>query len=572
MRSYLMRLKGLGLAGALGFSFILAGCWAQSDDSASPATVSKESPLPPSVAPAEEPDVATTAESEVAAAPKSEKAPSSIILAGAETKAKPADKAATERPPEPLLKGWEVPAAAIVLSGEQIGYLEPCGCSAKQSGGFARRGDLFEQLKARQWPVAAFDLGGTLKRSRKHDLLKFQAILEGFGLMHYQALGLGPAELRLGAEQLLSLHSPEKGLAFLSSNVVFFGSSDIGTPLPYKIVEINGVKIGVTSVLGEFYRDQVIPRESNDPNPAITVSDAGAGAAAAYEKMKADQPDLTVLLSYCKVDETRALAKKVPGFDIIITAGGPEEPLHKTEQLGKSMLVQVGTKGKHVAIVGYYPDNPKEKLKFELVDLDKFRFKNNPAMIKLMQDFQDVLTDEKLAETEPGVAHESGAGFTGAAKCGECHKKAYAKWKTTEHAKAFDDLKTGPRHYTYEGKWIPKPHDVECLACHVTGWDPREVVKFDTGFESFEKTKHLAGQQCENCHGPGSEHVKVEELLKKTRKGNDPAIAIWRRKLHLDTTMMQKETGCYKCHDGDNSPKFNFAEYYKKIEHRTLKD
>lgn len=571
MRSYLMRLKGLGLAGTLGFSFILAGCWAQSEDSTAPATVSNEAPLPPDAAvPITEPT--SEPAPHIATAPKSEKTRPNIILTGAETKAKPADNAASERPPEPLLKGWEKPAAAIVLSGEQIGYLEPCGCSAKQSGGFARRGDLFEQLKARQWPVAAFDLGGTLKRSRKHDLLKFQSILKGFGLMHYQALGLGPAELRLGAEQLLSLHSPEKGLAFLSANVVFFGSSDIGTPLPYKIVEINGVKIGVTSVLGEFYRDQVVPRENNDPNPAITVSDAASGATAALEKMKSEQPDLTVLLSYCKVDETKALARKASGFDIIITAGGPEEPLHKTEQLGKSMLVQVGTKGKHVAIIGYYPDSPKQKLKFELVDLDKFRFKNNPAMSKLMRDFQDVLTDENLAESEQGVAHASGAEFVGAKKCGECHKKAFTKWSGTEHAKGYDDLKTGPRHYKPDYTWIPRHHDVECLACHVTGWDPREVVKFDTGFESEARTPHLKGQQCENCHGPGSEHVKVEELLKKTRKGNDPNIAIWRTKLHLDEAMVQKETGCYKCHDGDNSPKFNFEEFYKKISHKGMKD
>src|SRR4029079_19060866 len=127
----------------------------------------------------------------------------------------------------------------------------------------------------------------------------------------YEALGLGPAELRLGAENLLSLHSPEKGLAFVSSNIVFFGDIGIGTPLPYKVVEINGVKIGVTSVLGDFYRDQVVPRENRDPNQAIAVTDAATGAAAAVQKMNEKKPDLMVLLSYCKVDETKDLAKKV---------------------------------------------------------------------------------------------------------------------------------------------------------------------------------------------------------------------------------------------------------------------
>ncbi|MEZ6047889.1 MAG: hypothetical protein R3C11_20405 [Planctomycetaceae bacterium] len=62
-------------------------------------------------------------------------------------------KAPVERPPQPILEGWEKPAVAFVLSGEQNGYLEPCGCSETQSGGMARRADLFAQIKAKEWPL-----------------------------------------------------------------------------------------------------------------------------------------------------------------------------------------------------------------------------------------------------------------------------------------------------------------------------------------------------------------------------------------------------------------------------------
>ncbi|MES2792219.1 MAG: multiheme c-type cytochrome [Planctomycetota bacterium] len=550
-------LKDLGLTGFLVVAFLLAGCWARTEESKPEQTKSTPSASSESATPD------APAES---AAEKS--TTSNIVLTAAET-AKPADKAA-ERVPEPMLKDWKTPKAAIVLSGEQNGYLEPCGCSAMQSGGFARRGDLFAQLKDKKWPVAAFDLGGTLKRSRRQDILKFEKIVDGFNIMHYQALGLGPAELRLGADQLLALHQPEKGLGFVSCNVVFFGAADIGTPLPFKIVEVNGVKIGVTSVLGNFYRDQVIPRENNDPNQPISVSDPITSTKAVLEKMKAEKPDLLVLLSYSKVDETKALATAVPGFDAIITAGGPEEPIDTTEQVGKSILVQVGGKGKHVAILGYYPDDPKQKLKYELINLDRFRFKNLPRMEQLMAEFQERLTDENLSESEKRIAHDSGNEYVGAQKCGECHKKAFAKWKTTKHAQAYESLITG--RPDYEGKWVARNHDMECLACHVTGWDPREVVPFETGFVSLEKTPHLKGQQCENCHGPGSDHVKQEELFKKTRRAQDPLLIKARQKIHLDEAMVQKETGCYKCHDGDNSPKFKFADYYKLISHKGLKD
>lgn len=561
-------LKDLGLTIFLVVVFMVAGCWAYTQEpTASPQVTETPPSDAQSVDDADEVQpIAVNADEPQAGAPS--RSTGRVILAAAET-AK-SEGASNERPPEPMLKNWKKPKLAIVLSGEQNGYLEPCGCSEKQSGGFARRADLFAQIQAKKWPIAAFDLGGTLKRSRRHDQLKFQKILEGFNLMHYQALGLGPAELRLGAEQLLSMHAPEKGLAFVSANVVFFGTPDLGTPLPYKLVEVNGVKIGVTSVLGNYYRDQVIPREQNDPNQPITVNDPTTSTAAAFEKIKAESPDLTILLSYCKVEETKELAKKVPGFDVIITAGGPEEPLETTERIGNSMLVQVGGKGKHVAVLGYYPDDAKQKLRYELVDLDRFRFKNPPRMEELMRDFQAVLAEANLAETEKSVAHESGAEFVGAKKCGQCHKKAYTKWAGTKHAHAYESLIKGPSHYV--GQWTPRNHDVECLACHVTGWDPREMVRFDTGFQSLEKTAHLLNQQCENCHGPGSEHTRQEELFKKHRKANDPQLIKARQKIHLDEALAQKETGCYKCHDGDNSPKFKFAEFYKQISHKGMKD
>lgn len=480
------------------------------------------------------------------------------------TPSKSKTQKSAEQIPRPMLEGWTKPNLTIVLSGEQNGYLEPCGCSAKQSGGFARRANLFDQLRAKGWQVTAFDLGGTLKRSRRHDQLKFEKIEKGLQMMKYAALGLGPAELRLGAEQLLALHQPEMGMGFVSSNVILFGSNDIGTPLPFRVIELEGVKVGVTGVLSEYYRDQVLPRDIADPNPPISVAEPVASLKSALSKMNAFRPDIRVLLSYCKVDESRELATKFPEFDIIITAGGPEEPLDRAEQVGKSLLVQVGGKGKHVAVLGYYAKGGKTSWKYELIDLDKYRFKNSPAMEQLMKDFQDRLADEKLAETEKPIPHETGFSYVGAKKCGECHKKAFAKWSTTKHAHAYESLTKG--RPDYEGNWVPRTHDMECLACHVTGWNPREVFPYETGFVSPSTTPHLLGQQCENCHGPGSEHVIAEEAFKKTRK-RSPTLDKMRAKIHMDRAMAQKETGCYKCHDGDNSPKFNFEEYFKQIQH-----
>src|SRR5262245_16542588 len=62
---------------------------------------------------------------------------------------------------------WPKPAVTLVLTGQQIGYIEPCGCTGleNQKGGLARRHTLFKQLaEERGWPVVPLDVGSQVKR------------------------------------------------------------------------------------------------------------------------------------------------------------------------------------------------------------------------------------------------------------------------------------------------------------------------------------------------------------------------------------------------------------------------
>jgi len=74
-----------------------------------------------------------------------------------------AEKPTVSNDNKPPLFDWKKPAAAFLLTGEQHGYFEPCGCSLHQLGGMARRGDLVRMLaKDRKWPLSGLDVGGTL--------------------------------------------------------------------------------------------------------------------------------------------------------------------------------------------------------------------------------------------------------------------------------------------------------------------------------------------------------------------------------------------------------------------------
>src|SRR5690606_26483185 len=161
-------------------------------------------------------------------------------------------------------------------------------------------------------------------------------------------------------------------------NIVLFGAPDLGTPVNHRVVDVNGTKIGITAILGESYADEVLPRTTAETDPPIRVVDPAEALPGALEALKAEQPDLLVLLSHAKLADSRELATKFPQFDLILSAGGPEDPDGKPEMIGKTMLVTVGAKGKYTGVVGYYPDSAQEKLRFELVNLDNVRFQDSP--------------------------------------------------------------------------------------------------------------------------------------------------------------------------------------------------
>ncbi len=148
---------------------------------------------------------------------------------------------------------------------------------------------------------------------------------------------------------------------------------------------------------------------------------------------------------------------------------------------------------------------------------------------------KDLGLREKLAGRLPT---KNGASYVGSSACKECHQEDYEIWEETLHAEAWKTLEKAevdPDRY----KW-PVTHYPDCVYCHVVGYYQK------TGFINPEKTPDLAGVGCEECHGAASEHVKDP---KKHKLGP----------VH--------PTKCTKCHDFEQTPDFDYNDYWQMIEH-----
>ncbi len=482
----------------------------------------------------------------------------------------------TEPPPQALLEDWDRPAVAIILTGEQAGHLEPCGCSERQSGGLSRRSDLADQLRARDWPVTGFDLGGTVKWTRRQSEMKFEVTRKALDSMGYKGLGLGPEELRLGPEYLFESFSNSSAqsdfdLPFIAANVIIFGTRDIGMPLTHRLVQVGDVKIGVTAVLGQGYLAEVFPGGESPDSSLLQIDDPKDVLPDVIKQLQAEQPDVLLLLAYAKPDESRSLAEAFPEFHLVVTAGGPEDPVGDTEPVGDSLMLRVGTKGKNAGVIGYYPEAAVgEKFRFQVVELDRFRFKHAAAIDDILREYQQALETENLLANEPTISHPRGAGveFVGSESCAECHSEEYKVWQESHHHKyGFDSLTVAFAQSSDDPSLADRVrfdriHDPECICCHTAGWDPEEVLRFESGYVSAEQSAHLKGVHCENCHGPASRHVELEE----SGDAVEADMEAEREQMHITADWAKTEL-CIKCHDHENSPDFEFDTYWPQIEH-----
>lgn len=460
----------------------------------------------------------------------------------------------------PVFEGWPKPRVALVLTGLQQGYLEPCGCAGleNQKGGLSRRFALLNQLRSdRGWPLVTLDLGDLVRRYGREAEIKLHSTIDALAQMQYDAATFGPGDLRLPADNLLlaatDLSESSGTSRIVSANVGLFGH-DSGILPPWRIVQREGLKFAVTAVLGET-------RAAGVKNEDIQVAAAAESLKQIVPQIEAAECDFNILLAQASLAQSRTLGQQFPLFDVVVSAGGADEPPRQPKTINgqDTMLVELGHKGMYAAVIGIYEDEPR--LRFQRVPLDA-RYQGGPEMRQLMASFQEELKSLGFAGLGlRGVVHPRGVDnpelgrFIGSAACGDCHAKAYAKWKTAGHGHATETLvKLTP----------PRQFDPECVSCHVTGWNPREYFPYQSGFQSIEQTPKLVGNGCENCHGPGAAHVRAEKVRRAER---DPALQEQLRLQMRLTKATAEEQSCRGCHDLDNSPEFNFPAYWAKIEH-----
>ncbi len=502
-------------------------------------------------------------------------ASASLASAPAETKPLDAGKPPLDTRRPKLLPDLS-PDAFIVLTGQMHGYLQPCGCSRPQLGGLERRFELIQELQARA-PVTAADLGdlGPTQRSfiADQDKHKFEAALQMLAKMPYAALAIGPSELAMPLDQALGRTQNYKPPVVVMGN---FQDPDQLYPemfQPYTVVETkpNGLKVAYVGLLSD-----ALIAESTARDPALKWTPPAEALPGLLEALKEKQADLRVLLWQGSNADAKKLLEAFPqAFHVVLSRADADVAPALPTRLGppdkETLLVNIGHKGRSVAIVGVEKQPEWPKLSYQMVDLvEGYELpddQTNPVR-ELMRDYVLAVYRNDYYSRFPRSKHAvqqlEGMGeatFVGSDSCQKCHPTAYAVWHGSKHRQAYHYLVEDGRpiaelvRANEPPRRIGRQYDPDCMMCHVTGYG------LEGGFISEEKTPMLLGNQCENCHGPASLHVqfgdKAKHDLSTVKKYAAP----------LRLTIGQSEGKCRICHDADNDPHFDLEKYWPKIKH-----
>lgn len=443
----------------------------------------------------------------------------------------------TEAVPEP---GHRI---RLVLSGQLEGRLEPCGCASGQLGGLSRR--VFHLQQERGNHDLKIEGGnliapGLLPASML-DEQKLDTALSVLDRAGYQVVCVGPEDLRLEVDALARTFAAFSGTV-LASDLHSLGEAPEFTPKNHFDGTFGDTSVRVASLTLSL--PEGADRHFALRPPAEAWKQAMDGVPA---------KTLKILFAHGPESKVRGFATLSPRPDLIVSISGAvsEPPPQATLAQDGVPLVFPGTRGRLLLnLTLARTTNASQVTRYQPVQLRDSE--TAPGAMDDRTTTEQILAHRQLVkdlELRDAMAEqlpiEGGATYVGSESCKTCHGKAYEVWKNSKHGHAWTTLEkaeagelkmeSGKARYGW-----PVTHYPDCVSCHVVGYG--QV----SGFVNPKKTPHLAHVGCEQCHGPGSAHMKLP--VKETiQRGN--------------------AAGCVTCHDFEQSPDFDYAARWKVIAH-----
>jgi hypothetical protein len=397
----------------------------------------------------------------------------------------------------------------VFFTGGTLGALKPCGCSGGQLGGFERRPAVLNTVPGQRRLVV--DTGSFVASEAEQDLIKYMIIVQALRQLDYDVVSLGEKDIEIGTK-LGELGGTELGFNLIGAHA----GADMDLPAKFtRTLSPGGKTVAVTIAALETESGSLDKiRELFSPQARVQTLNI-------------------LIVNRCDPGIAESVAAMAPSVDCIVCPSESDEPIIVSDPGEKPLVFSVGRFGRHVCKLEATTDGSRQALKLSLdvipvtEDLAK-----DASLVSLYKDYQQFVKESNLLEKHLRVALPNDLEYVGSASCEPCHDSEYEAWQGTTHASAYATLEK-----------IGSQFDPECVVCHVVGLD------YESGFVSAEQTGDLKDVGCENCHGPGSEHVRSGGRVKSA----------------------EPKSACIACHTPEHSGEYagNERSFREKIIHWT---
>lgn len=394
----------------------------------------------------------------------------------------------------------------LLITGNLLSTLKPCGCAEGMLGGFERRQPVLAKFPSEKRLI--IDTGTLLEKMSDQDSIKLGIIFEALSMLQYDMVNLTDDDLNAAVELDLLMTGSFESISASDQ------AADQGIESKFeKTVNIKGDKLHITIVTAKY-----------DTEPFDNLGDA----------FDSDETlDINILITDNCESSTMDYLEDIGCIDLVICPGSTDEPVIMDKNRTKPLFVSSGKLGKYVGNIGIKITGDQLTLDYSKIIVDE-NLPKDPDLTQLYKDYQQMVKEENILDRVTSAPFPGGLEYIGSDKCKLCHSYEYKIWSKQRHAHAYKTLVD-----------VGSQYDPECIGCHVVG------LGIESGFVNEKSDKGLRNVGCEFCHGPRSKHLEQVAADEKVPSPLDPKAA------------------CIKCHTPDHSPLFEAQEkeYRKKTVH-----
>lgn len=364
----------------------------------------------------------------------------------------------------------KIESLTVFFTGNVLGELKPCGCSGGQLGGLSRRAVIFNRISKDKRLI--IDTGSLVESQGDQDVIKYNITLQALKELDYDLVSLSEKDIDIGKNVGLF-----EDIGSLFHAISYKQSSDVDVPAKF------------TKSLLLRNKPVIITVAAFDAK-STPIEQAGGLFSSGSEVNPAEINIL--ILNHCDDAIIDFITSKVPSVNCIVRPSESDEPMVAGNPNRRPFVFSVGRFGRYVCSL-QITESPaykgKPRLSFLSIPVTE-KLKEEPSLVQLYKIYQQIVGERNLLEKYQKFSLPNNLEYTGSESCKGCHDYEYDKWSQKAHAHAYATLER-----------VGSQLDPECVSCHVVG------MEYESGFISEQKTGHLKNVGCENCHGPGSEHV-----------------------------------------------------------------